>query len=122
MFQIKLNERHAAEVYCDGGLVLLRTCVALRPARPGLVPLQEVMQCLARLGLETVLAHTEAVDAVETEGAEVVAQLAPRGKHPYWAEVGEAQWPDCAFGGFGQRVTVLEVHLELVAQRVPELR
>src|SRR5262245_35110610 len=76
---------------------------------PGLVALQEVVQRLAGLLAKALARHPEVLDAVEAEGAEVVAQLAPSRQEPHRAEIGETQRPYGALGGLGLRVGVAEV-------------
>src|SRR5437773_635135 len=78
--------RHAAAVRS----VDLGACDRTRFAGPGLIALEEIVQGLAGLEPEAVALHRKAVDAIEAEGAEILAQLAPRRQQPDRPEIRKA--------------------------------
>ena len=81
-----------------------------------IVPGQQVPQGLARFGSEALVQHLQFGDAVQPEGAEVLAQLAPGGEQPHRAVEGERQGPHAASGPLTVLVAVGEGELVALAQ------
>src|SRR5690606_2388062 len=109
---------------CPSAVLELRlaACRDQRASRPCRRALQEVVERLAALRLEGLLGNREAIHAVEAEGPEVGAKLAPCRHHPDRPEEGERERTDSALGPLAQHVRVAEADLEAAPDGAPEFR
>src|SRR5690348_11333658 len=102
----------------DGAAPRGRPIFSGRSPRPDLP--QEILQGLSRLRRERLVEDSQTGDAVETEVAVIVPQLAPGDEGPDRAPVEEPERPDGARGGGAVLAGVVEPRLAVLQDRVAE--